>query len=129
MESLHDYIGAKGAGRLTEQLNIHFKNQKGKSKMAKRKTTSEMIEAKAQKISELEAQKKHLEARKREEDRKARTKRLIEVGAEVESVLGCPIEREDLPKLRRFLQDQEARGRYFSRAMDREDADYSAQPE
>lgn len=89
--------------------------------MAKRKTTSERIDEKARKISQMTAEKKQLEAQKRQEDRKARTHRLIQIGAEVESVLGVPIEEEDLPKLRRFLQLQEERGGFFSRAMAKEE--------
>lgn len=50
-------------------------------------------------------------------ERKKRTKRLIEVGAAVESVLKQPIEKEDLPKLINFLEQQEERGNYFSKAM------------
>jgi hypothetical protein len=42
---------------------------------------------------------------------------LIEIGATVESVLGDKIERDDLPKLKDFLQQQENRGSYFSNAM------------
>lgn len=38
----------------------------------------------------------------------------------MESVLGCPIEEEDIPKLIGFLKRQEANGRYFSKAMQRE---------
>ena len=54
---------------------------------------------------------------KASDERKKRTKRLIEVGAAVESVLKQPIEKEDLPKLIHFLEQQEERGNYFSKAM------------
>ena len=37
-----------------------------------------------------------------------------------ESVLGYPIEEEDIPKLIGFLKRQEANGRYFSKAMQKE---------
>lgn len=73
------------------------------------------------KISQLKAQEKALKARKTEQERKARTKRLIEIGATVESVLGRPITKEDLPNLKRFLQEQEDRGNFFSNAMKRTD--------
>ena len=53
----------------------------------------------------------------REIKEKKRTHRLIEVGATVESVLGKPIEKADLPQLKQFLLDQELRGNYFSKAM------------
>ena len=42
------------------------------------------------------------------------------IGGAVESVLGCPIEEDDIPKLIRFLKRQEANGRYFSKAMQKE---------
>jgi len=38
----------------------------------------------------------------------------------VESVLGCPIEEEDLPKLIGFLKRQETNGKFFSKAMQKE---------
>ena len=38
----------------------------------------------------------------------------------MESVLGCPIEEEDLPKLIGFLKRQEANGKFFSKAMQKE---------
>lgn len=50
-------------------------------------------------------------------ERKARTKRLIEIGGAVESVFGKPLEKEDLPKLIGFLRQQEERGGWFSKAM------------
>ncbi len=38
----------------------------------------------------------------------------------MESVLGCPIEEEDLPKLIGFLKRQETNGKFFSKAMQKE---------
>ena len=40
----------------------------------------------------------------------------------MESVLGCPIEEDDLPKLIGFLKRQEANGKFFSKAMQKEPA-------
>ena len=85
--------------------------------MAKRKTTVEKITDLDKRMERMAAQKKQLMARKKEEDRKARNRRLIIIGAEVEKILGRPIEEKDIPKLRRFLNDQERRGKYFSNAM------------
>ena len=65
----------------------------------------------------MNARKKQLLKREAAENRKARIKRLIMIGAEVEKILGRPIEEKDLPKLIRFLENQEARGHFFSRAM------------
>ena len=121
------------------------------------KSYDEKIADLEEKQRQLKAQEKALRARKSEEERKARTRRLIQVGAAIESVLGQPCEEDileyilellrrngtvpfneeilasagsimaevlgrelqpaDLPKLRRYLEAQEARGGYFSRAM------------
>lgn len=68
-----------------------------------------------------EERKKRLERQKKDAEARIRTHRLIEVGASVESVLGCPIEKEDLPKLIAFLKKQETNGKYFSKAMGKND--------
>lgn len=70
-----------------------------------------------EKQKQLKAQEKALKAKQSAEERKKRTKRLIEIGATVENVLGRPIEQSDLPKLKEFLEQQENRGNYFSKAM------------
>jgi len=90
--------------------------------MAARKTTGEMIAEIEKKQEQMNARKKQLLKREAAENRKARIKRLIMIGAEVEKILGRPIEEKDLPKLIRFLENQEARGHFFSRAMAEEDA-------
>ena len=54
------------------------------------------------------------------EESKKRTHRLCQIGGAVESVLGCPIEEEDLPKLIGFLKRQETNGKFFSKAMQKE---------
>ncbi len=68
----------------------------------------------------LHFSKKQLEKRRNEEERKKRTHRLIEIGAAVESVLGRCIEIEEIPKLIAFLNKQEANGKFFSKAMQKE---------
>ena len=85
--------------------------------MTKRRTTSERIVDLEKRQAQIISQKKQLQKRVAAENRKARTKRLIMIGAEVEKILGKPIEEHDLPKLKRFLESQEARGHYFSKAM------------
>lgn len=82
-----------------------------------RRTIDEQIKALEEKEQILKARKQQLLAKNREQERKKRTKRLIEVGATVEKVLGRPIEQEELPKLLNFLKQQEERGQYFSKAM------------
>ena len=85
--------------------------------MTKRRTTSERIADLEKRQAQIIAQKKQLQKREAAENRKARTRRLIMIGAEVEKILGKPIEEYDLPKLKRFLESQETRGHYFSKAM------------
>ena len=80
------------------------------------KKEHESIEA----TKKLIAQRKELEKRKKAEESKNRTHRLCQIGGAVESVLGCPIEEEDLPKLIGFLKRQEANGKFFSKAMQKE---------
>lgn len=80
--------------------------------MGKRKTAIEQLETLNKKQEQMKAQEKLLKQRIAEENRKARTKRLIQIGAEVESVYGKPIEDEKLIRLRKFLQEQEFRGAF-----------------
>lgn len=51
------------------------------------------------------------------EERKKRTKRLIELGGIIESVLGRPTVDEDKIRLLNFLKKQETNGKYFTKAM------------
>ena len=73
-----------------------------------------------EKAKKYAAQKRELQKRQKAEESKNRTHRLCVIGGVVESVLGCPIEEEDIPKLIGFLKRQEANGRYFSKAMQKE---------
>jgi hypothetical protein len=91
--------------------------------VTKRRTTSERIADLEKRQAQIISQKKQLQKRVAAENRKARTKRLIMIGAEVEKILGKPIEEHDLPKLKRFLESQEIRGCYFSKAMAAESAE------
>ena len=75
------------------------------------------IERLMQELKQQEAQRKQLLKRQKEEERKIRTHRLIEIGAAVESVLGRSIEIEEIPKLTGFLKKQESNGKFFSKAM------------
>ena len=95
-----------------------------KSKRSYEERLSELQEkekAALEMARKYQERKKKLERQKKDEDAKKRTHRLIEVGASVESVLGCPIEKEDLPKLIAFLKKQETNGKYFSKAMGKTD--------
>lgn len=73
-----------------------------------------------EKAKRYAAQKRELQKRQKAEESKKRIHRLCVIGGAVESVLGCPIEEEDIPKLISFLKKQEANGKYFSKAMQEE---------
>ena len=73
-----------------------------------------------EKAKKYAVQKRELQKRQKVEESRKRTHRLCVIGGAVESVLGCPIEEEDIPKLIGFLKRQEANGRYFSKAMQKE---------
>lgn len=89
--------------------------------MAKRRSTKEQLDELVVKQEQMKEKEKALKKRLALEERNARTKRLIEVGAVVENVYGKPITKEMLPLLRKFLLDQESRGSFFSKAFEKED--------
>ena len=84
--------------------------------MAKR-TYDERIEELMRKQEQLKAQERQLKKLQNVEERKKRTKRLIEMGAIIESVLGRPVTDEDKERLRSFLRKQEINGSFFTKAM------------
>ena len=95
-----------------------------KSKRSYEERLSELQEkenAALEMVKKYQERKKKLERQKKDEDAKKRTHRMMEVGAAIESVLGCAIEKEDLPKLIGFLKRQEVNGKYFSKAMGKTD--------
>lgn len=69
---------------------------------------------------QLKAQEKALKKRQSADERKKRTKRLIEMGGIIESVLERPVTDDDKIRLLNFLNKQEANGKYFTRAMNTE---------
>ena len=72
-----------------------------------------------ERASQLKAQKKQLEQRKKAEDRKARTHSLIVMGGVVSSVLNRDFVEGDDMRLMNFLKTQERNGNYFSKAMNK----------
>ena len=70
-----------------------------------------------EKQKQLKEQEKKLKSQLTQAERKVRTKRLIEIGAIAENVLGKPILKEDLLNFKEFLELQEQRGNWFSKAM------------
>lgn len=87
------------------------------AKVKTAKTTEEKIAILDKRLEQIRAQKKALIAKEKIAERKARTKRLIEIGAAVESVVGFPILKDDLPKLINFLKQQEQRGCFLTNAL------------
>ena len=79
---------------------------------------NEMMEKALEKARQYEAQVKQLEKQQKEADRKARTKRLIQIGAIVEKELGRV--DDDFRRLSYFLKMQERNGKYFSKAMEKD---------
>ena len=78
-------------------------------------------QATIEKAKRYEAQKRELKKKLETEERKKRTHRLCVIGGAVESVLGATIEEEDIPKLIAFLNKQELNGKFFSKAMQKEE--------
>ena len=81
------------------------------------KSFDEKIEENLKKQAQLKAQERDLRKRHSEEERKKRTRRLIELGGIVESVLGRPTTDQDKVRFQYFLKLQEQRGGFFSKAM------------
>lgn len=85
--------------------------------MATTKSYDERIADIQKRQEQLKAQEKALKKRQSEEMRKKRTRRLIELGGIVESVLGRETEDEDKMRFLNFLKKQEANGNYFTKVM------------
>ena len=84
--------------------------------MAKKDYDEEIL-ALEQKIQQAREKIRRTKAQRSQAQRKARTHRLIEIGAIVESVLGRELDDDDKIRLQNFLIYQDKRGGYFSRAM------------
>ena len=66
---------------------------------------------------QLKEQEKALKTRKSQQERKERTRHLIEIGGAVYSVLDRSYQDGDTDRLIAFLKGQEQRGKFFSSAM------------
>ena len=84
--------------------------------MAQR-TYDERIDELRKKQDQLKAQERDLKKRQTAEERKKRTRRLIELGGIVESVLGRPTVDEDKVRFMNVLKRQETNGNFFTKAM------------
>ena len=86
---------------------------------AEKRSYEERISELQEKQKQLKALEKKLKAQQSQEERKKRTKHLIEIGGAVYSVLGDSYQEGDVEKLIAFLKAQDQRGNYFSSAMGR----------
>ena len=77
----------------------------------------ERIEELRKRREQLIAQERDLTKRHNAEERKKRTRRLIEIGGITESVLGRPLTDQDKVRFMYFLKLQEQRGGFFSKVM------------
>ena len=84
------------------------------------KSYDERIDELIKKREQLKAQERDLRKRQAADERKKRTRRLIELGGIVESVLGRPTTDQDKVRLMYFLRLQEKNGSFFSKAMNDE---------
>ena len=61
-------------------------------------------EQKEKELAQLKAKQKKLQQQKNALERKARTKRLIETGAIIESVLGRPVDSDDIEPIKQLME-------------------------
>lgn len=61
-------------------------------------------EQKEKELAQLKAKQKKLQQQQKALERKARTKRLIETGAIIESFLGRPVEQEDIEPIKQLIE-------------------------
>ena len=81
------------------------------------KTYDERLEVLVRRQEQLKTRERAMRKKHAEEERKKRTRRLIELGGIVESVLGRDTTEEDKMRLLNFLKRQETNGRFFTKAM------------
>lgn len=86
------------------------------------KSFDERIAELQKRQEQLKAQERDLIKRHNAEERKKRTRRLIEIGGITESVLGRPLTDQDKVRFQYFLKLQEQRGGFFSKAMNDDNA-------
>ncbi len=86
---------------------------------AEKKTYEQRIAELQEKQKQLKEQERKIRAQMSAEERKKRTKHLIEIGGAVYSVLGDSYQEGDVEKLIAFLKQQNQRGNFFTTAMGR----------
>ena len=81
------------------------------------KKLKDSIKKKNEQLKIIENRKKQLTARKDNEKQKARTHHFCEIAGTLYKILGREFEDGDVERLENFLNGQEQRGGYFSKAM------------
>lgn len=84
-----------------------------------RRSIDERIAELQEKQKQLKEQEKKLRAQASQQERKKRTKHLIEIGAAVYAALGDSYQDGDVERITAFLKQQDARGNFFTTAMGR----------
>ena len=87
----------------------------------KRRTFEEEIADIQEQRKKLNEREKKIKAQHSRDEQKKRTKHLIEIGGVVYSVLGRSFKEGDIERLTAYLKQQDMRGEWFSKAMNRED--------
>ena len=109
----------------SEVLNQSSVKREDKPKAKKRRTVDERLADLDEQAKQIAEQRKKLLSQKSAEERKKRTKRLIELGGAVckvlneDSVEGDILNDDDVANLIAFLKNQNSRGDYFTKAMNR----------
>ena len=98
-----------------KERNVEWQNQQSYEEQMLEMERREQESQKKQ--NDMQYRKKEdSETKKAEESKKNEPHRLCQIGGAVESVLGAPIEEEDIQKLIGFLKRQEANGENFSKS-------------
>ena len=82
-----------------------------------KRSYDERIAELQEKQKQLKEQEKKLKAKKSADERKKRTRHLIEIGGAVYSVLGREFVEGDVERIIAFLKSQDNRGGFFTKAM------------
>lgn len=85
-----------------------------KDKIAELELKEQQLQEQAKQAA---AQRKQLLARQKEQERKERTHRIAKIGGAVEAALGIDMTDEMIELFISWLNDQNARGRYFYNAL------------
>ncbi len=93
--------------------------------MAENKKLANLLEKKEKLENDLAEKRKRLNAEiqkvrnfEASKERKARTRRLIQLGGIVEQVYSKPISDGQLELFKKFLDEQQARGQFLTKALD-----------